>query len=70
MWRTIEEIKLSSREKEIIYYSTRGFRISEIADALFVAVDTVKFHRSKIFHKLRVKSITEAIACATNNKLL
>ncbi len=70
LWREQEEIKLTKREKEILIYSVRGYKIHEIADAIFVSADTVKFHRRKIFDKLQVANISEAIAFATGNKLL
>lgn len=69
-WRTSERIKLTNREKEILLYSTRGYTISEIAESIFVSPDTVKFHRRKLFDKLDVTNISEAIAYATNNKLI
>lgn len=69
-WETREKLQLSSREREILIYSARGFTINEIADAIFVSPDTVKFHRKKIFEKLEVANITEAISFATNNKLI
>ncbi len=69
-WRETEVIKLTSREKEILQYSTRGYTINEVAEAIFVSPDTVKFHRKKMFEKLDVANISEAIAYATNNKLI
>lgn len=69
-WESNEKVFLSKREKEILHYSTRGFTINEIAEAIFVSPDTVKFHRRKLFEKLEVTNISEAIAFATNNKLL
>lgn len=69
-WAAIDEISLTSREKEILLYSTRGLTINQIAEAIFVSPDTVKFHRSKIFSRLGVSNIAEAIAYATNNKLI
>ncbi|MCH2195568.1 LuxR C-terminal-related transcriptional regulator [Kordia sp.] len=69
-WRTSERIKLTNREREILLFSTRGYTISEIAQAIFVSPDTVKFHRRKLFDKLDVTNISEAIAYATNNKLI
>lgn len=69
-WEESKKISLSKREKEILQFSTRGFTINEIADAIFVSPDTVKFHRRKLFERLEVTSITEAIAYATNNKLI
>ncbi|TPN83343.1 response regulator transcription factor [Aquimarina algicola] len=69
-WKTVEKIKLTSREKEILQYSIRGYTIGEIAETIFVSPDTVKFHRRKLFSKLEVTNISEAIAYATNNGLL
>ncbi|WP_196895932.1 response regulator transcription factor [Aureivirga marina] len=69
-WKATEKIKLSNREKEILQYSTRGYTINEIAQAIFVSPDTVKFHRRKLFEKLEVINISEAIAYATNNRLI
>ncbi|CAL2103736.1 Helix-turn-helix transcriptional regulator [Tenacibaculum sp. 190130A14a] len=69
-WETKEKIQLTSREREILIYSSRGFTINEIAEAIFVSPDTVKFHRKKIFEKLETANITEAISFATNNKLI
>ncbi len=70
VWRTSEKIKLSSREKEIINFSTRGYTISEIAESIFVSPDTVKFHRRKLFEKLEVSNISEAIMFSINNNLI
>ncbi len=69
-WKETEVIKLTSREREILHYSTRGYTISEVAEAIFVSPDTVKFHRKKLFEKLDVANISEAIVYATNNKLI
>lgn len=69
-WKTDEKIELSSREKEILQLSTRGFTINEIAESIYVSPDTVKFHRRKLFGKLEVTNISEAIMHATNNKLI
>lgn len=69
-WKTVEKVKLTSREKEVLQFSARGFTIGEIAELIFVSPDTVKFHRRKLFEKLEVSNIAEAIAHATNNKLI
>ncbi|ASV31526.1 MULTISPECIES: response regulator transcription factor [Flavobacteriaceae] len=69
-WKADEKIKLSSREKEILQLSTRGFTINEISESIYVSPDTVKFHRRKLFDKLEVTNISEAIMYATNNKLI
>lgn len=69
-WEDSEKTSLSKREKEILQLSTRGFTINEIANEIFVSPDTVKFHRRKLFEKLEVTNISEAIVYATNNKLI
>jgi len=69
-WQIEEKPPLSSREKEILQFSARGFKIHEIAKHMHVSIDTVKFHRKKLFEKLEVINITEAIAFSTNNKLI
>lgn len=69
-WEKDEKIKLSDRETEILRLYARGLTITEIAEKIFVSADTVKFHRRKLFEKIGVQNITEALAYATNNKLL
>lgn len=69
-WKTLEKIELSAREKEILQYSIRGYAINEISEMIFVSPDTVKFHRRKLFEKLGVANIYEAISYATIHKLL
>lgn len=69
-WKTLDKVELSGREKEILQYSIRGYAIIEIAEQLFISPDTVKFHRKKLFDKLAVGNISEAISHATANKLI
>jgi DNA-binding CsgD family transcriptional regulator len=69
-WKTFQKIQLSNREKEVLLFSTRGYTISEIAKLSHVSPDTIKFHRKKLFEKLEVSNIADAIAHATMNKLI
>lgn len=69
-WETKEKIKLSERETEILVLYARGLTINEIAEKIFISPDTVKFHRRKLFEKIGVDNITEALSYATSNKLL
>lgn len=69
-WEKSEKLKLSSREYEILSLYTSGHTISEIADKLFITADTVKFHRKKLFEKIGVSNIAEALSYAKTNKLL
>lgn len=69
-WMVEKKKQLSQREREILSLSASGLKINEIADKIFVAPDTVKFHRKKLFDKIGVNNIAEALAYAKNNKLL
>lgn len=69
-WVEDEKVKLSERELEILRLYARGFTINEIAEKIFVSIDTVKFHRRKLFQKIGVQSINEALSYTINNKLI
>lgn len=47
---------LSRREQEILEYLRKGFRYKEIADQLFLSIDTVRTHVRNIYEKLQVNS--------------
>lgn len=53
--------KLTPREWEILGYLSKGMRYQEIADQLFLSVETVRSHLRKIYSKLQVRSATEAV---------
>jgi DNA-binding NarL/FixJ family response regulator len=61
---------LTEGEKSVLTLSIQGYTMSEIADRICLSPDTVKKYRQRIFEKLGVRNISEAIAAATNNKLL
>ncbi|KQR95317.1 LuxR family transcriptional regulator [Chryseobacterium sp. Leaf180] len=69
-WETTEKVKLSEREIQILILYARGLTINEIADKIFISPDTVKFHRRKLFEKMDVSNITEALSYAKNKKLI
>jgi DNA-binding NarL/FixJ family response regulator len=52
---------LSRREKEILEQLAQGFRYKEIADKLFISIETVRTHVRKIYEKLQVNSRIEAL---------
>jgi len=55
---------LSQRELEVLRLINEGLSNHEIAERLFLALDTVKGHNRKIFGKLQVQRRTEAVARA------
>lgn len=61
---------LTEGEKSVLTFSMQGYTMSEIADRICLSPDTVKKYRQRIFEKLEVRNISEAIAVAANNKLL
>ena len=69
-WLLKKKIELSSRNLEILRLSAQGLTISEIAEKMCVSVDTVKFHKKKLFAQLEVSNMTEALMHAAYNKLL
>jgi DNA-binding NarL/FixJ family response regulator len=52
---------LSRREQEILDLLSKGFRYKEIADKLFLSIDTVRTHARNIYEKLHVNSRVEAL---------
>ncbi|MDR0793940.1 MAG: helix-turn-helix transcriptional regulator [Chitinophagaceae bacterium] len=69
-WQSEKITKLTGIEKEILLLSIQGITMNEIAQKVNLTQVTIKFHRSNIFEKLKVKNIAEAIACAANHKLI
>ena len=61
---------LTDGEKSVLTLSIQGYTMSEIADKICLSPDTIKKYRKRIFEKLDVRNISEAIAAATNNKLI
>lgn len=61
-WTMIDYLFLKKTEKAILLYSAQGYTMTQIAEQLFLSVDTVKYYKRSIFAKLNVKSISEAIA--------
>ncbi len=61
---------LSERELEILRLVAQGLSNQEIAERLFLALDTVKGHNRRIYDKLQVQRRTEALARARELGLL
>ncbi len=69
-WNRRQMPTLSDGEKSVLTLSIQGYTMSEIADKICLSPDTIKKYRKRIFEKLKVRNISEAIVAATNNKLL
>jgi DNA-binding CsgD family transcriptional regulator len=70
IWRKSGKPKLTKREIEILRLHAQGLTISQIAEKIFVSSDTVKYYRRRIFERLGVNSIAEALSYTVNNKII
>jgi two-component system, NarL family, response regulator LiaR len=61
---------ISKREHEVLELMAQGLSNQEIADRLFVSLNTVKTHTSSLFVKLDVKRRTQAIQKAKELNLI
>lgn len=64
-----KDYHLSIREKEVLGQLVDGRSYKMIAGKLNITYDTVRAHMKKIYEKLHVASMTEAVAKALNQKL-
>jgi LuxR family maltose regulon positive regulatory protein len=56
------EEPLSERDKEVLTYIAEGLSNNQIAEKLFVSLNTIRTHTKKIYSKLGVHSRTQAVA--------
>jgi DNA-binding CsgD family transcriptional regulator len=66
----LRQLGISKREYEVLGLIASGLTNQEIADKLFVSLNTVKTHSSNLFLKLDVKRRTQAIQKAKELRLL
>ncbi len=65
-----DKLGLSNRELEVLEKLAEGLSNQEIADKLFVSLNTTKTHISNIYSKLNVKRRTQAIQKARDLALI
>jgi DNA-binding NarL/FixJ family response regulator len=53
--------ELSRREQEMLEHLSKGYRYKEIADKLFISVETVRTHIRHIYEKLQVNNRAAAL---------
>jgi NarL family two-component system response regulator LiaR len=66
----LERRGISKREHEVLELMSQGLSNQEIADKLFVSLNTVKTHSSSLFAKLGARRRTQAIQRAKELRLL
>jgi DNA-binding NarL/FixJ family response regulator len=64
------EYMLSERETQVLFFLGEGNNYQEIANELFISVDTVRHHIRNIYKKLHVHSQSEAVAKAIRKGLI
>lgn len=52
---------LTRREQELLDLLSKGYRYREIADKLYISIETVRTHIRNVYEKLQVNSRTEAL---------
>jgi len=67
---TLEKLGITPREFEVLELIALGLSNQEIADRLFVSLNTVKTHTSNVFSKLDAQRRTQAIQKAKELGLL
>ena len=53
--------ELSAREIEVLQAMSEGLAFKNIADKLFVTIDTIRYHTKNIYKKLQVNSKLDAV---------
>jgi NarL family two-component system response regulator LiaR len=65
-----KDLNISDREFEVLELLASGLSNQEIADKLFVSLNTIKTHSSNLYSKLGAKRRTQAIEKARNMGIL
>lgn len=66
----ISYLKISEREIEVLEQLAEGYTNQQVADRLFISVNTVKTHIKHTYEKLDVSSRTAAIHKAKSLKII
>ena len=68
--KTREDLQISKREYEVLELLAEGLSNQEIADRLFVSLNTIKTHSTNLYSKLEAKRRTQAIEKARSLGIL
>ena len=66
----VKTVKLTERELDILKLIVKNYRTKEIADELFISVNTVQSHKKNIYSKFDVHSVSELITYVYENNYL
>jgi ATP/maltotriose-dependent transcriptional regulator MalT len=68
--KEMTRLGLSPREMEVLQLMAAGLSNQEIADRLYVSLNTIKTHSAKIFEKMDVRRRTQAVDMAKRLKII
>ncbi|MFA6248889.1 MAG: response regulator transcription factor [Mucilaginibacter sp.] len=68
--RELTRLGLSKRELEVLQLMAEGLSNHQIAERLFVSLNTIKTHSAKVFEKLEVQRRTQAVDKAKKLRLI
>ena len=68
--KTHQQPVLTKREKEVLGLITEGLTNMQIAEKLFISIDTVDSHRKNLYSKLNVKNTAMLMRYAIENDLI
>jgi DNA-binding NarL/FixJ family response regulator len=60
--QTADLDQLTSRESQVLHYLAQGLSYKLVAAELSISIETVRTHIKRIYEKLHVHSVTEAVA--------
>lgn len=66
----VARLGISKRQQEVLNLMSKGMSNQEIADTLFVSVNTIKTHSSNLFQKLDVSRRAQAVKRAKELRLI
>jgi len=66
----VARLRLSKRELEVLQLMADGLSNLQIAERLFLSLNTIKTHSSRIFEKLEVQRRTQAVEMARRLNLI
>ncbi len=66
--RTNDSIWLTKREQELLRYIVEGYTNQEIADKMFLSIETIKTYRKNLTQKLGSKNTAELVRIAMRDK--
>jgi DNA-binding CsgD family transcriptional regulator len=57
----LEKYEITDREADVLHMISHGYNNAEIADKLFISINTVKYHIKNLYLKLDAKNRVEII---------